>query len=1695
MRKDNFTGFVHMKPSKEKRIKRERSRIVSLAMAVLIACSTIVQGAAMEKDASNGINQAGNNISQEAAAASIMDSFDNASDMVTSDQGSMIEGLYCVDNEATGINALREILAVNPDDEGVIQLMERLSGASVSSGTGTPAADDVNPALDSETSSDQAVIYEADAGEQHSAVYQVEPAYEAAAADESASVALGLHETDGEGQPASEEEPEAGGQPEVEGQSASEERPEAGKKQKAEEEAQPETGEKPGKEADEENEDGKVETTASRGVSDTAALPEDDKVSVKEKPRLQGVKAQASRKNVQLTGTKDSEDRQHGEPLAFVPADTKEKSMAYVSGFVLTGLRDGAGDWDDHTDLNGYDSSDSNKVVRTQDDITYYMSYSTALNDAYRYKTISGAKLYLQYSLPVASSKAQFNLEAMPWLKGNGSGGKPVVTTANGGNTQILTGYRDLPDNSDEYGSYDVPGAGTVNCVIHVLNMDTGAVIQPVFKAWIEAKSNTAAPSYAVTASAGTKINDTKVTVSVGAHMNMTIEADKTTLASYGSYTGLSKTGVNTTFSGRLKGFNYTIKIGKMNGSMKGTAPLKAGSRIKVNFKIEGSAVNDPAGTDVALWAVKTKGNDANDALGHTYTEHPGLEQYYTSTDTGLGHAGSATVSGGKYSFVITGFTQRQPGSTASEGLIICSQRMPSSGPNTYHYITSVTMESLDITADDGLGERNISLRESTGSSAYPSASHENAVTPPGSYNVTLHLKSTEADEDGERAFLSGTDTSTANTIGFGKEFFVTANNTNILYDANRRIHSYNQYILWDNRMVEPVIKNGKLDAVIASQSGWSGYYYKENYPIRFITKKDGTAWTDSNEMRTAKLKTYEDLRFYDAYSSVPSGYKICGILVEGRNLREEILGTDNIHGIEFRMKTVNSQSVINKVAMFTHSVDAYTDNKAGVSRASSNGVGTTMPDGDRISYKMNDRTYVRTGWNEDGTIDSSTLTSDNTVFQGNSLLIKGYTCTVDMKHMDGKESRTLDIGTARSVECRVSPKLEGGNLHTTAPSTVLSVSIPDGLEFAGLYAGTNGAPIQLNQSYNSNTFASGARGTFKAEKAAGGLRITFTNAVSDYGLPVFKVKYNFKSGVLKNGMTVDLTSTYTGDSRSLDKLNGNLSSVAIRIVETEASVLKETVNKEKAKNGDLLVYTITYLNTSGNRKTLDISSIRPVNGDIDGTSFIARGSLQYKSATASGSRGSAVSVASTSTGIRATGEVLPGEEATIVVTYLLKDADGGDVIRNRSTQKEENGTIISNSVETVVEEDRGDFSFRKIAADYSWPLAGVKFKITSVKTGETATIVTGSDGRYSSAVNSSSRIWFGNALPDSSKGALPYGTYRLQELAEGPAADSTSMINMTFEIGKTTVDATTGIYELGDLTNTFTLSITKAVDRISNDLGEKHTWTVDAVVPTGISADNGDCSYRLTDVLDNRLNYEGGVQLYMVSDGSSTLLTKTTDYSVEEPASSGGGTLIISMTRNGIRKLEKADSVRLLFMTSINSAATAKTHIPNQASLTFNGFGKSLTLKSNQPYVYTGKISVLKRDSSSGNPLPGVVFRVYRKNDDGSDSLVTRSGKALEATTDNNGRAEFFGLKDGSYRIVETKAAAKHQLLTTKIDVSLGQGDSGIITVDNDQGPSLDAGGRGNRLEISMGLVCMGAALFLLCRHEEKRRTSIEAF
>ena len=151
----------------------------------------------------------------------------------------------------------------------------------------------------------------------------------------------------------------------------------------------------------------------------------------------------------------------------------------------------------------------------------------------------------------------------------------------------------------------------------------------------------------------------------------------------------------------------------------------------------------------------------------------------------------------------------------------------------------------------------------------------------------------------------------------------------------------------------------------------------------------------------------------------------------------------------------------------------------------------------------------------------------------------------------------------------------------------------------------------------------------------------------------------------------------------------------------------------------------------------------------------------------------------------------------------------------------------------------RSDLEFTKKGEDGQDRLAGVAFKLTSEATGESHVVVTDENGYFSSAsswnkhthdtngndwalkadgvidsskLDATAGVWFGDAEADDSKGALPYGTYAIEELRctanEGYQLIETSVI----------VSRDGKVYDFGTLTDVKASITTKAYDPMDGD-------------------------------------------------------------------------------------------------------------------------------------------------------------------------------------------------------------------------------------------------------------------------------------
>lgn len=167
---------------------------------------------------------------------------------------------------------------------------------------------------------------------------------------------------------------------------------------------------------------------------------------------------------------------------------------------------------------------------------------------------------------------------------------------------------------------------------------------------------------------------------------------------------------------------------------------------------------------------------------------------------------------------------------------------------------------------------------------------------------------------------------------------------------------------------------------------------------------------------------------------------------------------------------------------------------------------------------------------------------------------------------------------------------------------------------------------------------------------------------------------------------------------------------------------------------------------------------------------------------------------------------------------------------------------------------ERGDVEFIKINSETKGRMANVRFRLTETTTGESHVLITDENGKASTAASwnkhsnhtnrgerSSDGIWFGldtegNMAPvDDKVGALPYGTYKLEELQCEANKGYDLFDPVVFKI-----DSDEKVVNLGSLENHFVELDTVALDKNTNSHhshAKGEVTIVDTVYYKGLTA------------------------------------------------------------------------------------------------------------------------------------------------------------------------------------------------------------------------------------------------------------------
>lgn len=174
----------------------------------------------------------------------------------------------------------------------------------------------------------------------------------------------------------------------------------------------------------------------------------------------------------------------------------------------------------------------------------------------------------------------------------------------------------------------------------------------------------------------------------------------------------------------------------------------------------------------------------------------------------------------------------------------------------------------------------------------------------------------------------------------------------------------------------------------------------------------------------------------------------------------------------------------------------------------------------------------------------------------------------------------------------------------------------------------------------------------------------------------------------------------------------------------------------------------------------------------------------------------------------------------------------------------------------------------------------------------------------------------------------------------------------------------------------------------------------------------------------------------------------------------------------------------------------------------------KSFTITNT--YSPKTNIKITKQDASTKNPLNGAEFKLEKMKKDTSpgELVVDNSFEARTVTTAGTdassnplGIAEFKDLTDGTYRLIETKAAENHSLLKDPVIIVINRSDKCLIdneecevvdntisiTISNQARFDLPAtGGYGRYIVILGGIALAGVGLFMYRLQKRRKEGNI---
>lgn len=311
-----------------------------------------------------------------------------------------------------------------------------------------------------------------------------------------------------------------------------------------------------------------------------------------------------------------------------------------------------------------------------------------------------------------------------------------------------------------------------------------------------------------------------------------------------------------------------------------------------------------------------------------------------------------------------------------------------------------------------------------------------------------------------------------------------------------------------------------------------------------------------------------------------------------------------------------------------------------------------------------------------------------------------------------------------------------------------------------------------------------------------------------------------------------------------------------------------------------------------------------------------------------------------------------------------------------------------------------------------------------------------------------------------------------------------------------------------------------KVDDKADVEIGEIVSYTITCKVPD--TSEFNTYNYVVTDKMSEGLTLDkDSIEIWISDDekldASDAHLNSQYYKKTTEGARNFGDTAdvdfrvdfdAIEMNKDGLM----GKYVFITYSAKVNEKAVAKIE-KNNATLTYSNDptnDQEHGTRTEEEKVYSATILIDKYaanpkdpDDKSGKKLAGASFILYKETTEGKTlyycynetdkkvEWVPEKENATVKTTDDKGAAEFIGLKDGEYYLLETVAPAGYNLLKDPVEVTIADANAAeadlthTVGVANNTGAELPStGGPGTTLfYILGGVLAVSAAVLLITK------------